>query len=360
MKKTLLSLVVLLCATVTFAQSNLLATLSHDGTISNFYGVTALQEAVEAADHGDVITLSRGTFNSAPINKAITLRGTGMVEINDETGYFAPTVITGATTVDVPTSTPYRLEIEGVKFNDDFKYQNVLKNAVFKKCNFYSVSYVNATAGDNPKFDYLNNVVLLGCRVRREFDVIGTVSCVNSIIESPYIWDLAYRVLNYNTIQFANCVITGAYPRYLPLCRFQNSYIAIAGNYATSPSQNVIKMESYSLASNCVINNCVSNSTSAFAYCIDSSNRYCSATDFFEVSPIRGSGDSQIDDSKKCTLTETAAATYLGDDGTEVGIYGGNLPYEEKVAIPRITKYQVAGKSTKEGKLSVDVTVEAQ
>lgn len=357
MKKTLLSLVALLCVTVTFAQSNLLATLSHDGTISNFYGITALQEAVEAADHGDVITLSRGTFNSAPINKAITLRGTGMVEINDETGYFAPTVITGATTVDVPTSTPYRLEIEGVKFNDDFKYQNVLKNAVFKKCNFYSISFVKAYAGDNPNFDYLNNVVLLGCRVRREFDVIGTVSCVNCIIRLPNIWYLAYRVLNYNTIQFANCVITEVAPGDLPTCRFQNCYIAFRGTNATSPSQNVIKNESYSLASNCVINNCVSNSTSAFAYCIDSSNRYCSAKDFFEVSPT---GDSPIVDSNKCTLTETAAATYLGDDGTEVGIYGGNLPYEEKVAIPRITKYQVAGKSTKEGKLSVDVTVEAQ
>lgn len=357
MKKTLLSLVVLLCATVTFAQSNLLATLSHDGTISNFYGVTALQEAVEAADHGDVITLSRGTFNSAPINKAITLRGTGMVEINDETGYFAPTVITGATTVDVPDSTPYRLEIEGVKFNNEFKYLNVLKNAVFKKCNFYSISYVNSSSS---KFDHVDNVVLLGCRVRHEFVVIGTVSCVNCIIESPYISEYAYQRLNYNTFQFANCVITGAYPRYLPLCRFQNSYIAIAGGYATSPSQNVINNVDYSLASNCVINNCVSNSTSAFAYCIDSSNRYCPAKDFFEVSPILGSGDHQIDDSNKCTLTETAAATYLGDDGTEVGIYGGNLPYEEKVAIPRITKYQVAGKSTKEGKLSVDVMVEAQ
>lgn len=356
MKKTLLSLVVLLCATVTFAQSNLLATLSHDGTISNFYGITALQKAVKAADHGDVITLSRGTFNSTPINKAITLRGTGMVEINDETGYFAPTVIAGATTVDVPDSILGRLEIEGIKFNDEFRYRYV-QNAVFKKCNFYSISYVNSNVYGT---DNVDNMILLGCRVRHHFYIAGTASCVNCIIESPSISSVAYKWLDYNTIQFANCVITGVSPSSMPTCRFQNSYIAIAGNYATSPSQGVINNENYSLASNCVINNCVSNSTSAFAKCIDSSNRYCSATDFFEVSPIRGSGDSQIDDSKKCTLTETAAATYLGDDGTEVGIYGGNLPYEEKVAIPRITKYQVAGKSTKEGKLSVDVMVEAQ
>ena len=58
-------------------------------------------------------------------------------------------------------------------------------------------------------------------------------------------------------------------------------------------------------------------------------------------------------------LTDEAAAKYLGNDGTQVGIYGGNLPYDENPTIPQITKCNVASKSTADGKLSVDIEVKA-
>ncbi len=56
----------------------LLATLNHEGSISPYYGSSALQEAYNAANHGDVITLSSGSFLGTDIKKAITLRGAGM------------------------------------------------------------------------------------------------------------------------------------------------------------------------------------------------------------------------------------------------------------------------------------------
>ena len=59
------------------------------------------------------------------------------------------------------------------------------------------------------------------------------------------------------------------------------------------------------------------------------------------------------------TLTDEAAAKYLGNDGTQVGIYGGSLPYDENPTIPQITKCNVASKSTADGKLSVDIEVKA-
>ena len=64
-------------------------------------------------------------------------------------------------------------------------------------------------------------------------------------------------------------------------------------------------------------------------------------------------------DSELFTLTETAKAKYLGTDGKEVGIHGGNLPYEEDPTTPQITKCNVAAKSTADGKLSVDIEVKA-
>lgn len=65
------------------------------------------------------------------------------------------------------------------------------------------------------------------------------------------------------------------------------------------------------------------------------------------------------DDSEKFVLKEDAAKKYLGDDGTQMGLYGGNMPYDERISMPHITKCNVAGKSTVDGKLSVEIQVEA-
>lgn len=66
-----------------------------------------------------------------------------------------------------------------------------------------------------------------------------------------------------------------------------------------------------------------------------------------------------VSDNETFELTETAKATYLGTDGTQVGIYGGMLPFDTTPSNPRITKCNVAAKSTADGKLSVDIEVKA-
>lgn len=57
-------------------------------------------------------------------------------------------------------------------------------------------------------------------------------------------------------------------------------------------------------------------------------------------------------------LTDQAKALYKGADGTEVGIYGGATPFTTTPSYARITKFNVAPKTTDDGKLSVDITVE--
>ena len=56
-------------------------------------------------------------------------------------------------------------------------------------------------------------------------------------------------------------------------------------------------------------------------------------------------------------LTEEAAATYLGTDGTQVGIYGGTYPYETTPDYPLVKRLDVIG-SHKDGKLNVKINVE--
>lgn len=62
-------------------------------------------------------------------------------------------------------------------------------------------------------------------------------------------------------------------------------------------------------------------------------------------------------DGENFELTDEAKKKYLGSDGTEVGIYGGKLPFDAVSTNPRITKCEVDGKTTADGKLSVKVEV---
>ena len=64
-------------------------------------------------------------------------------------------------------------------------------------------------------------------------------------------------------------------------------------------------------------------------------------------------------DAENFELTDDAKIQYLGDDGREVGIYGGNLPFTPNPTNSKITKFNVASKSTADGKLSVDIKVKA-
>lgn len=64
-------------------------------------------------------------------------------------------------------------------------------------------------------------------------------------------------------------------------------------------------------------------------------------------------------DSENFELTDEAKGKYLGTDGTQVGIYGGSLPFTSTPSNPQITKCNVAAKSTADGKLSVDIEVKA-
>ena len=95
MKKIFLSLLLLLASTgAIIAQSSMLATLSHEGEITVFYGSDALKDAHAVAQHGDAITLSSGSFNAVDITKAITLRGAGMAIDTLKNTY--PTIINGS------------------------------------------------------------------------------------------------------------------------------------------------------------------------------------------------------------------------------------------------------------------------
>lgn len=355
MKKILLSLVALICATVSFAQTSLLATLSHDGTISTFYGTTALKDALAKAEHGDAITLSAGQFLAANITKAVTLRGAGMSISNDSINSHESTLIQGNLTLEITDSVAQRLLVEGVYFTSDITYKGTVRNPLFMKSRFH-----NFVVGEK---GLLVNSTFIHCRFAQAFNLSNNsnANMVNCVVWNPY---------NNKTIgsnfEFDNCIVQfthfsgGEVAGRVINSYYKNCVIMANTQYAGSyPSY-----AEYCIPSSCVALNCVgcsnygslaSSYNNIFFY-MSSKN---SNVNIAKPSVVLKTGGFSYQDDETYELTDEAKTKYLGTDGKEVGLYGGSLPYEENPTTPQITKCNVAAKSTADGKLSVDIEVKA-
>lgn len=311
------------------AQSSMLATLNHEGNISTFYGTTALREAHAAAVHGDVITLSSGSFVSTDITKAITLRGAGM-ELDTIHGT-EPTVISGDFKIGIEDSVEQRLTIEGIYSNHTVKYIN-LKNAIFLKNRFLEIGYNNSN-------NLLQNVTFIHCRIAERLSLSdnSSASCLNCIIADPF--SNSYTTSNF---EFQNCVL----------------YFYPANVHSSTYKNCVLKSNNTNYITNtCMAYNCIGTYSYIFENIPNSTNTI--VEDLTTVFKTYNGEELEKLDSENFELTDEAKTKYLGMDGTQVGIYGGSLPFTSVPTNPQITKCNVAAKSTADGKLSVDIEVKA-
>ena len=362
MKKTLLSaLVAVLGFTAQATAQTMLATLFHDNDIKTFYGAGALREAHAAATHGDVITLSSGTFTSTKITKAITLRGAGMEY--DSLTTTEPTVIEGTFEISITAADSVlngnTLTMEGIYSNYAITFGSVINNPQFVKCKFWKLgdsSSNSATIG-------LRNASFINCIISGLVNTYsnGSATFVNSFVTNPS----QYHNISggTHTYEFQNCVIRINYSDLklntnhslngLKTSIFRNCII-----YTNDGSSN----NDYDyLDASCQAYNCVgkvgSGSANIFRNQQNTSNtQVTSMSDIFKTWT---GGIVTSFKTERLELTDAAKTKYLGTDGTEVGIYGGSLPFEARTSNPQITKLNVASKSTADGKLSVDIEVKA-
>ena len=323
MARKLLTIITLAAALCAGAQTSQIATLLHDGQLTNFYSGSALIQAYEAAVDGDVITLSSGMFNATDIKKNITIRGAGMglVEAGDTT---LPTVINGKFIIECPTVPIHRLIMEGIATNGEINL-NKADNMMAQKCQFDRIySYYYSSTPNNE----IKNITFLQCYIK------------------------LYTQSSHSSLNFINCVIgeTNTHSDTTFSCGFHNCQIGtgteriyfsnseISNSIILGPTNNV-KPDIYKSSS---VNNCL-----IFNYSYDYSN----GSNKFVESP-----EEIFAEEGYYQLTDEAKA-FLGTDGKEVGIYGGTLPFDTTPSNPQITKFNVSPKTTADGKLSVDIEV---
>lgn len=348
MKKIFLSLALLLSFTgAVFAQTSMLATLSHEGEITVFYGANALKEAHAVAQHGDAITLSSGSFNATDITKAITLRGAGMEVDTLKNTY--PTIINGDFSILIGDSVSKKLTIEGIYSDGNITIRNGLNNASFLKNRLKYIAYSASTKNQNNRY--------IHCKVVDNFKAPD--NSVNSSFSFTNSYICSIENNDCNSI-FTNCIIknsfssnttSSSYGIYdLSYCTFYNC-ILIGRESGVTPSVNTL--HSTNQAYNCIATN-IGSGTNTF-YNIPNQTNSCIQS----ITSVFKSFNLTYKDDENFELVDGLKTSFTGTDGTEIGIHGGSLPFSPTPTNPQITKCNVASRSTADGKLSVDIEVKA-
>lgn len=333
MKRVFSMVVALTMAIMGHSQSSLVATLNHNGEISTFYGATALQEAHEASQHGDAITLSSGTFTAVNITKALTIRGAGMQV--DSIAQILPTIISGNFRIGIPANIDQHLTMEGLYNNNTINVDS-LNDASFLKCRFSSVSCDSRQRSRR-------NLTFVHCEILKGL-VLSTsntlATCVNCYVYHPSTYSNSAVSSNFD---FLNCV----------LVLNNNVYNSSFVNCFISTTSSNIALSSTNSALCCLGKN--ENGSNMFSSVSGTTN-----TNFTgEWGTLFKTYTGTYSDDETFELTDAAKVLYRGNDVKQIGMYGGNVPFNPNTTNPRIVKCNVASESTADGKLSVDIEVSA-
>ena len=344
MKRTILSLAAFVCYSLgVFAQTDLVATLSHGSNLTTYHGADGLSEAYAAAEAGDVITLSPGVFNSVNIEKAITIRGAGMMPL--ESNGYASTDLSGDFAINAPTSSSSVPTLEGLlALNKVSVNGESLAPVNLMKCRFQGEVigcgvYMNATYCVFAYSLYAKN---------NNGSCNTTLNCINCVINDAKC-DGSY-ISSVGKIQATNCIVNVDSGE--PYSTFNNCLILSREYYENKP-----------LDITCSAHSCyginMQITPDLFANINDTSNKMLdgSGNDVVQSVFKTLSSWNNFQLTETFELTDAAAATYLGDDGKQVGIYGGPTPFNPVPNNPQVRKF-VVDSSTESGKLKVKINVE--
>lgn len=187
---------------------------------------------------------------------------------------------------------------------------------------------------------YCRNATLNQCRIINRVDLKETSSVTFNNCYLVYIYDGKSGKITFN-----NCVIRSSYFNYITNSIFINCFL-----YSTSTGNS---LQSSNSANFCVGSRSESSYSNPFANLIDNS------TDIMvdSLGAIFKTWRGTYSDQETFELTDEAKAKYLGNDGTQIGIYGGALPYDPTPSNPRITKFYLTPKPA-EKKLEIQLEAE--
>lgn len=345
------------------AQNNELpmATLEHGDQTLVFTGVDAFTAAYAAAgDKGDVITLSSGVFNftingAKPFSKSLTVRGAGF-EDDAATGTKA-TVVNNGLTIGNEEITSYDddgnpvvnvrkadgCKFEGISFkNNEIRFYNGVNDITLAKCKFGVIiaGYLLDNQHDTENIT-VSNFTIRQCVFNRIGPSGGVSYRVK--IQNLYVTNSHFSAINdfasTSTIKVDHCVVTGDNRSSVIL--FATNSILYSSLKAGSTAKNNIFVG---------LNSSIGDDVQDF------DNNWTSVANA-GVWAAEGEDGSYAEDK---TFELKYPNKYIGTDGTQVGLHGGNYPWNKIPSMPRIVESNIDTRTSVDGKLKVNIKVEAQ
>ena len=294
MKKQLIMLACMLVASIAaFAGTNSKILLQHEGGVK-VYDSDKMTQALADAVKGDTIFLSEGSFGGFDLTKEVMIRGCGTT-----------TIITGAVKIAVAGNPTFSAPlIDALKIDNTLTVSQPCKKLHIRKCLITDDISFTAKSEDvlidrcSNNNSNRNNLILSSN--------IVSMTVMNSNIT------LSSNNANEGTVIFVNCNIPRRYStisgQTFINCIFGDSGYYNYGNYA------------YPL-SDCILLNCLYNTYSTDPkYYINSQVGNSKLQNCYGVD----NGDVRL---TNLSADELLSSKYLGNDGTIVGIYGGNTPF---------------------------------
>jgi len=306
-----------------------------------FNGSNAFVNAHNAASSGDTIYLSGGTFYTpSSITKTLYIYGAG--HYLDSTQATGKTFISGNLILDRNTDGTY---IEGIDLTGEVRLQFSTPDTI----NNISIAYCKISGNINLSYNgntYSNNFVLIRSVVIGDIDFSRATNAAvfNSIIQG--------RITNSNGVLYENNILFYSYSLY--------GYRTITGDNNIIKNNIFFKNETISGVSgngNQFFNNLFTTTTPSLG------DSYTASGNYYPVNADSVFVNNNIytfDYSKNYHLKHPE--TYIGTDGTQIGIYGGTFPYKEGAvpSNPHIQLKNVAPTSDSNGHLQIEFKISAQ
>lgn len=327
MKKQLIMMACMLMASIAaFAGTNSKILLQHEGGVK-VYESNQMTQAMTDAVKGDTLFLSEGTFAGFDLTKEVMIRGCGKT-----------TIITGAVKIAIAGNPTFSAPLlDALKIDNSFTVSQPCNKLHIRKC-WITGDISFSAKSEDVLIDRCSNFNSNFKRFLISSNIVS-MTVMNSVIEYLYSNGATGSVAT-----FINCNILSRYS-VIANQTFINCIFGNGGYYNYSSY-------SYDLT-NCTLLNCLYNTYSASSY--QNSNvgnsilQSCYGVD---------NGTSLLTDLSKDVLL---ANGYLGNDGTIVGINGGNTPFVSDMlpAAPKVTDQSIS-LDLENKKLNVSLKVTAE
>ena len=300
MKKTIYAIAMMLMTGISaFSQAEDTKVILQSGANTTIYDGTQISTAIGAANKGDILYLSEGTYDSFTIDKEILVRGVG-----------ENTWIDGDVTISIPNNaTLTQAVLEGVNVSGSIKINQPATDLIIRNTKVADVTVTGA----------LTNGLIDRCWITGTFNMNNNTD--DTTVKNSKVYVISAGSLTYNKCTFLNCNIAHR-ANATTAAVFTNCIIG--GNnsyYATGIRYGLGTMESS------VFTNTLFNTNEGGSIGSSSSKTNC-----YFVSDYNGACDDSTLESRY-DLSE-----YRGTDGTEVGVYGGTTPFTLDPQVAKVTE----------------------